>query len=84
LGFLNAKGDRVKLLEHPNMEIERVLRCTGCRMDIAVGPCFEHIDPATYVGVVCGCAEVELLPSPAGTVEGAGRLGPTPDEAKNG
>lgn len=66
------------------MEIERVLRCTVCGMDIAVGPCFEHIDPAGYVGVVCGCAQVELLPSPAGTVEGAGRPGTTQDEVTNG
>jgi hypothetical protein len=77
LAFLTAKGDRVRLLDHPTgVELERVFRCTGCGMDIAVGPCFEHIDPASYVGVVCGCLTPEPFPGTPDTVEGAGRPGP--------
>lgn len=85
LSFLNGTGDRVKLLDHPSgMELERVFRCTGCGMDIAVGPCFEHIDPETYVGAECGCADVEPLGSPDEAVEAAGRPGTAADGAANG
>ncbi len=85
LAFLNPSGtgDRVKLLEHPNMEIERVFTCVGCGMHIAVGPCFEHIDPASFLGVVCGCLVPEPLESPDGTAEAAGRRGTAADEAAN-
>jgi hypothetical protein len=85
LAFLNApKGDRVKLLEHPNVEIERVFRCTSCGMDIAVGPCFEHIDPETFLGCVCGCATVEPLGSHAEGFDGAGRPGTAADGVADG
>lgn len=85
LAFLNPSGtgDRVKLLEHPNMEIERVFRCTGCGMHIAVGPCFEHIDPESFLGCVCGCATPEPLESPDAAVEAAGRRGTAADEVAN-
>lgn len=77
LSFLSpsGSGDRVKLLEHPNMEIERVFTCVGCGMHIAVGPCFEHIDAATFLGVVCGCLDAEPLESLTGTVEAEGSAG---------
>lgn len=34
---------------------ERVLACTRCRMVILVCGWVLDIDPATYVGVACGC-----------------------------
>lgn len=68
----------------PELNLERVFRCNGCGMHIAVGPCFEHIDPETYVGAVCGCADVEPLESLTGAVEGAGRPGTAAEQVQSG
>jgi hypothetical protein len=59
-------------------QVERVFECQGCRRHIAVGPCFEHIDPATFVGAVCGCLTVETLPGLDEATEGAGNDGNAP------
>jgi hypothetical protein len=85
LAFLNRGGEqRLRLLEHPSgMELERVFRCVLCRTDIAVGPCFEHIDPAGFVGAVCGCLDTEPLDSPEGLIEAAGRPGTAAEAAEN-
>lgn len=85
LGFLNPSGDsdRVKLFA-PELDLERVIRCTGCGMDIAVGPCFEHIDPESFLGAVCGCETVEPLQCPTDAAGGAGSAGTGQDGAENG
>jgi hypothetical protein len=82
LGFLNPAGEdgKVKLFDP---SLERVFTCRGCRAQIAVGPSFEHIDPETFVGAVCGCLDTEPLDSPEGLIEAAGRPGTAADEAEN-
>lgn len=85
LSFLRTSGDRVRLLDHPmGVELERVFRCTSCGMDLAVGPCFEHIDPASYVGVECGCLTPDVLGDAEEAVEGAGRPGTATETVANG
>jgi hypothetical protein len=77
LGWLTRpKGVVMLFPPHPEVgELERMFRCTGCGMDIAVGPCFEHVDPKTFLGVVCGCRTVETLPCSSEPFDGAGKAG---------
>lgn len=56
---LSVPGGRVELMQPHDQAgvLEAVIACTSCGAHIAVGPFFDHIDRATYVGVVCGCFE---------------------------
>ena len=57
LGFLNPTGERAdRVVPFPG-DLERVFTCTGCGATIAVGPCWEDIDPESFVGISCGCFE---------------------------
>jgi hypothetical protein len=64
-------------------ELERPFVCTVCGRTILVGPCFGHIDPETFVGIVCGCFErqggafvVSLADSATGAVVDGASPGP--------
>ena len=83
LAFLvtDHEHEKIKLFDP---SLERVFRCTGCGMDIAVGPCFEHIDPESFLGAVCGCAVPEPLPWVGNADQAAGRAGTSADEVTNG
>jgi hypothetical protein len=83
LAFISpdVKAGKVKLF---GPSLERVFRCRGCGMDIAVGPCFEHLDPRTFVGCVCGCIDPGVLAGTDEVSEGAGRAGTTPQEVASG
>jgi L-lactate utilization protein LutB len=83
LAFISPDVDQGRLNSFgPNLE--RVFECTVCRRHIAVGPCFEHIDPETFVGAACGCLTVETLPGLDTDAEAAGNDGTSQETGRNG
>jgi hypothetical protein len=83
LGWLSrGSEDAARIKLWPG--VERVFECTVCGRHIAVGPCFEHIDPETFVGAACGCLTVETLPGLDTEAEAAGNDGTSQETGGNG